>query len=57
MKKKVKKNLLSVFGVLALVLGISGSIPSFFSQSYFGLGTSLVFIVIGGILLAFAFSE
>lgn len=57
MKGEVKKNLLLVAGIASLILGLVSSIPGFLQEKY-GLaigGGGL--IVLGLILLAFAFGD
>ena len=56
MQRRVK-NILAVAGVIAVVLGIVGAVPSFLQQQ-FGLATASVTFIIGGlILLAVAFGD
>ena len=55
--KKANKNLLSVGGIIAIVLGLLGAIPSFLT-SKFGLATGASILVIAGIImLAIAFED
>jgi len=56
MKKSVK-NLLSVFGVTSMVFGVAVSIPSWLNSNYFGFGISIFLVIIGGVLLSFAFGD
>jgi len=56
MKKRVK-NLLSVFGVLLTLGGVTMAIPFYLNKIYFGLIMSFVFVIIGIILLSIAFGE
>lgn len=56
MKKKTK-NILIVAGIIGLVLGITGAIPSFL-QSRYGVATASVgLIILGLILLAIGYSD
>ena len=56
MNKKNKK-IVSVIGTVSLVMGLTSSIPSFLNSSYFGIGASAFFVILGLILLAIAFGE
>lgn len=55
--KQATRNLLSVGGIIALILGLIGAVPSFLSKQY-GLATGASILVVGGIImLAIAFGE
>jgi len=56
MKKRVK-NLLSVFGVIFFIMGISILIPSYLNNNILGFGLSLASVIIGGVLFAIVFGE
>lgn len=56
MKKSVK-NLLSVFGVTSMIFGVGISISSWLNSNYVGFGISIFLVVLGGILLSFAFGD
>jgi len=56
MKKKIKK-LVSVFGVICIVSGGIGAIPSFLREMYGYAIASGVLIILGIILFAIAFGD
>ena len=57
MPKQTQKNLLAVTGVIATVLGMIVSIPSFFKDQYILATVFSVFVIGGIILLAIAFGD
>ena len=55
--KKQTKNILAIAGIIGVVLGIIGAVPSFLQEKYgFAMGAAI--LIIGGlILLAIAFGD
>lgn len=56
MKKKNKK-ITGVVGVISLIIGVTGAIPSFLNVNYFGLSASAFFVILGVILIAIGFGD
>jgi len=52
-----QKNILAVAGVIATVMGITGSIPSFLKAQYQLATISTIFLIGGIILIAIAFGD
>jgi uncharacterized membrane protein HdeD (DUF308 family) len=55
--KKTKKNLLALAGVVSAVTGAALMFPSFAKEIYWLASLSVVLIIVGVILLAFAFGD
>ena len=57
MKERVRKNLLSVFGVMFLIFGGLFTINFYLNSNYIGLFGSAMSVIIGIVLLAIVFGE
>lgn len=49
--RKKDKRLLLISGAISLIMGITGAIPSFLNKTYYGLGASAFFVIMGVIFL------
>ena len=55
--KRQRRTVLGVVGVILTVIGLTGAIPLFVKDMFFGAGIASLFVVIGIILIAVAFSD
>lgn len=55
--KKQARNILVVAGVISMVMGIMGAVPSFLQENYLGAALAAVFVICGLVLLAVALGD
>ena len=58
MTKKKNKSVWGVIGVILTIFGVTGSIPILINKQYlFGLPITALLVIVGVILIAWAFSD
>lgn len=57
MNRREKKNLLGIIGIILVIIGITGTIPSSLQRAVVALGIFIVLGIVGIVLAIYGFSD